>query len=63
MTESSPEVTEYDIENFSNEDNLGERWNKMVLEVQKQYGWSPRKARRYLESVSRRNFKKVLKKK
>lgn len=22
MTESSPEVTEYDIENFSNEDNF-----------------------------------------
>lgn len=45
---------------FSDEESLEERYTKMIKELVAQ-GWSPRKARKYLEAISRKQIEKTFK--
>jgi len=44
-----------------NNEKIQERWDSMVWDLQNQHGWSPRKAKRYLDSIAKRQVKKVMK--
>ena len=50
------------LESMSEEDIQG-RYDKMVQQIQSEWGWSPRKAKRYLDSIARKRMKKFLKRK
>ena len=47
--------------NDMSEESLEERYNKMVNDLVSNNGFSPRKARRYLDSMAKRNMKKFMK--
>ena len=47
---------------IESEESIEERYNKMLNELIAQ-GWSPRKARKYLEAISRKQIEKIFKKK
>lgn len=60
----SDEITELEGQGLVGEDDLSEvekRYNERVAELVKQ-GFTPRKARRYLDSLSRKSVKKFLNK-
>ena len=44
-----------------NEESLKERFDKMVDSLVRERSWTPRKARRYLNSEARRSVKKMMK--
>lgn len=49
------------LPNDTSEESLEERYNKMVNDLVSNNGFSPRKARRYLDSMAKRNMKKFMK--
>lgn len=60
MSPDSPQTTSLDV---SDEESLQKRYDTMISELQSQNGWSPRKCKRYLDSIARKRLKKVLKRK
>lgn len=51
-----------EIENNLEQEDREKKYNEKVLELQKQNSWSPRKAKRYLNSIMLKQTKKFIKK-
>jgi hypothetical protein len=47
-------------EDIAAEKSLRERYDGQVLQLQLQNGWSPRKARRALDAMARKNVKRFM---
>jgi polyhydroxyalkanoate synthesis regulator phasin len=55
-------MKEPEIQDSSEESELQDRYNKRVDDLVARGGYSPRKARRYLDSIAKKEVKKFLKK-
>jgi len=47
--------------NSINEEDFQGRYDKMIKDLQTQNGWSPRKCRRYLDSMAKKKVKQLMK--